>query len=190
MQKGKPLILTVDDNPQNIQLLGKLLSDNGYDVGIAQNGSQAMNFLKKDKPDLILLDIMMPGMDGYQVCEKIKTNISTRHIPIIFITAKTETSDIVKGFEAGCVDYVTKPFNSTELLARVKTHVEMKVLRGLIPICSKCKMVRNDEGFWSQIDAYIETHTDVLFTHSLCPDCLSDLYGDKDWFKRKYKPSE
>lgn len=188
MPTAKPLILTVDDNPQNLQLLGKLLSENGYDVGVALSGVQALNFVNNNNPDLILLDIMMPGIDGYDVCRTIKSNIKTRHIPIIFITAKTETDDIVKGFDAGGVDYVTKPFNTRELLARVKTHVEMKILKGLIPICSKCKMVRNDEGFWRQIDAYIETHADVLFTHSICPDCLHDLYGDKEWFKKKYKP--
>ena len=186
MIEGKPLVLVVDDNPQNLQLLGKILSENGYEVGVAQNGTQALKFLKKKPPDLILLDIMMAGMDGYEVCKKINEDMATRHIPVIFLTAKTETEDIVKGFEAGGVDYIQKPFNSAELLARVKTHVEIKVLRGLIPICSCCKRIRNDKGLWEQIDAYIEAHSEVLFSHGLCTTCMNELYGDKDWYKKRF----
>lgn len=181
----KPLILAVDDKSQNLQFLGKLLSDNGYEVGMAQNGVQALNFLRKNEPDLILLDIMMPEMDGYQVCERIKSDFSTRHIPVIFLTAKTDTQDVVKGFEMGGVDYVTKPFNSAELLARIKTHVEMKILRGLLPMCSQCKKIRDDKGFWKQVDAYLEAHSDVTFTHGICPGCLKSLYGDAPWYKKR-----
>lgn len=185
MSKHKALILAVDDKPQNLQFLGKLLSDNGYEVGMAQNGYQALNFVKKNDPDLILLDIMMPEMDGYDVCKSIKADFSTRHIPVIFITAKTDTDDVVKGFDAGGVDYVTKPFNSAELLARIRTHVEMKILRGLLPICSHCKKIRDDEGFWEQVDSYLEEHSQLTFTHGICPDCLESLYGDTDWYKKR-----
>jgi len=185
MNIRKPLILAVDDNPQNLQFLGKLLSDNGYEVGMGQNGLQALNFVKKNEPDLILLDIMMPEMDGYEVCRKLKADLGTRHIPIIFLTAKIDPSDIVKGFDAGGVDYVTKPFNSAELLARIRTHVEIKMLRGLLPICSKCKKIRDDEGFWKQVDSYIEEHSEIIFTHGICPDCLTELYGEKDWFRKR-----
>lgn len=185
MHPEKSLILAVDDKPQNLQFLGKLMADNGYDVGVAQNGHQALEFVKKNSPDLVLLDIMMPDMDGYEVCRQLKSNLSTRHIPIIFVTAKTDSEDIVKGFEAGSVDYVTKPFNSAELLARIATHIEIKILRGLLPICSQCKKIRDDEGFWKQVDNYIEAHSQVTFSHGICPDCMVDLYGDKKWFKRK-----
>lgn len=181
----KPLILAVDDKPQNLQFLGKLLSDNGYEVGMAQNGVQALNFLMKDEPDLILLDIMMPEMDGYEVCERIKSDFSTRHIPVIFLTAKTDTQDVVKGFEVGGVDYVVKPFNSAELLARIRTHVEMKILRGLLPMCSHRKKIRDDQGFWKQVDAYLEAHSQVTFTHGICPGCLDTLYGDAPWYKKR-----
>nr|NJM03058.1 response regulator [Desulfobacula sp.] len=185
MKTGKALVLVVDDNPRNLQLLGKLLSDNGYEVGMGQSGPQALTFVKKNEPDLILLDIMMPEMDGYEVCRQLKSDFATRHIPIIFLTAKTESADIVKGFEAGGVDYVTKPFNSAELLARIKTHVEIKILRGLLPICAKCKKIRDDEGFWKQVDTYIEEHSGATFTHGICPDCLTELYGEKDWFRKR-----
>jgi len=185
MENRKSLILAVDDKPQNLQFLGKLLSDNGYEVGMAQNGQQALNFVKKNEPDLILLDIMMPDIDGYEVCHKLKADFGTRHIPVIFLTAKTDADDIVKGFDAGGVDYVSKPFNSAELLARIKTHIEIRMLRGLLPMCSKCKKIRDDEGFWKQVDSYIEEHSPVTFTHGICPDCLTELYGEKDWFKKR-----
>ncbi|MCD4719462.1 MAG: response regulator [Desulfobacula sp.] len=185
MSKQKSLVLAVDDKPQNLQFLGKLLSDNGYEVGMAQNGEQTLSFVKKNEPDLILLDIMMPGMNGYEVCERLKKDFSARHIPIIFLTAKTDSEDIVKGFNVGGADYVTKPFNSAELLARIKTHIEIRTLRGLLPMCSKCKKIRNDEGFWKQVDSYIEEHSQITFTHGICPDCLIELYGDEDWFKKR-----
>jgi len=185
MTHQKALVLAVDDNPQNLQFLGKLLSDNGYEVGMAQNGQQALNFVKKNDPDLILMDIMMPGMDGYEVCERLKKDFSSQQIPIIFLTAMTESEDIIKGFEAGGVDYVTKPFNPAELLARIKTHIEVRILRGLLPMCSRCKKIRDDEGFWKQVDSYIEEHSQVTFAQGICPDCLVKLYGDKDWFKKK-----
>ena len=185
MAKQKNLILAVDDKPQNLQFLGKLLADNGYEVGLAQSGQQALNFVIKNEPDLILLDIMMPEMDGYDVCKRLKSDFGTRHIPIIFITAKTDTKDVVKGFEVGGVDYVTKPFNAAELLARIKTHIEMKILRGLLPICSGCKKIRDDNGFWKQVESYIEAHSELTFSHGICPDCAKALYGDSDWYKKR-----
>jgi DNA-binding response OmpR family regulator len=185
MSKQKTLILAVDDKPQNLQFLGKLLSDKGYEVGMAQNGLQVLSFVRKNEPDLILLDIMMPGMDGYEVCRQLKADFSARHIPVIFLTAKADSEDIVKGFDVGGVDYVIKPFNSSELLARIKTHIELKILRGLLPMCSKCKKIRDDKGFWKQVDSYIEDHSQITFTHGICPDCLTGLYGEKDWFKKK-----
>jgi len=185
MAKEKTLILAVDDKPQNLQFLGKLLSDNGYEVGLAESGQQALNFVIKNEPDLILLDIMMPEMDGYDVCKRLKSDFGIRHIPVIFITARADTQDVVKGFEAGGVDYVTKPFNSAELLARIKTHIEMKILRGLLPICSGCKKIRDDQGFWKEVESYIEAHSELTFSHGICPDCAHSLYSDADWYKKR-----
>ena len=153
---AKDLVLIVDDNPQNIQFLANILDTNGYEVGVAMSGAQALSFLRQDKPEIILLDVMMPEMDGYEVCERLKESSELKDIPVIFLTAKTSTDDLVKGFHAGGVDYVTKPFNSTELLVRMETHINLKkareeieTLRGLIPICSYCKKVRDDDGLWS-----------------------------------------
>ncbi|MFQ6044331.1 MAG: response regulator, partial [Candidatus Poribacteria bacterium] len=125
----KPLVFIVDDVAKNLQVLGTVLKEQSYRIAFATNGRQALENLKNIQPDLILLDVMMPEMDGYQVCQRLKEDDRTKEIPVIFLTAKTETEDIVKGFDLGAVDYVTKPFNSVELLARVRTHLELKRTR-------------------------------------------------------------
>lgn len=122
-------ILIVDDTPANIQTLSAILKEKGYQISVATNGRQALDVVSKVRPDLILLDVMMPEMDGFEACEKLKASMEWHDIPIIFLTAKTETSDIVRGFELGAVDYVGKPFNAHELLARVNTHLSMDRLR-------------------------------------------------------------
>ncbi|MCG8571832.1 MAG: response regulator [Spirochaetes bacterium] len=181
----KRRVLVVDDNFENLQMIGRILSENNYEVAVAKNGRQALDNVEKKEPDLVLLDVTMPDMDGFEVCRRIKDDIATRHIPIIFITSRNETEDIVKGFEAGAIDYVTKPFNTVELLVRIKTHIEMKILRGLIPICSSCKKIRNDQGYWDEIESFFTEHTDLLMSHSLCPDCMKKIYGNEEWITRE-----
>lgn len=190
VERKKLRILIVDDNLNNLQLLGKILTDNGYEVIVATSGAQALKNIEKKDPDLILLDIMMPDMDGFEVCKRLKANDITKHIPVIFITAKKETDDIVKGFEVGAIDYITKPFNTMELLVRVKTHIEMKILKGLMPICANCKKIRNDQGAWDEIEAFFNAHTDMMLSHSICPDCMKKIYGNEDWFKDYKKENE
>jgi adenylate cyclase len=116
-------ILIVEDTPANIQTLTATLKERGYQISVATNGRQALEVVARVQPDLILLDVMMPEMDGFETCRQLKASGQWRHIPIIFLTAKTDTADIVKGFELGAVDYVAKPFNAHELLARVNTHL-------------------------------------------------------------------
>ena len=122
-------ILIVDDTPANIQALAAILKNKGYQISAATNGKQALEVLARVQPDLILLDVMMPEMDGFETCRRLKEDERWRQIPVIFLTSKTETSDIVQGFELGAVDYVAKPFNTHELLARVNTHLTMDRLR-------------------------------------------------------------
>ena len=124
--QNKPLILVVDDTPQNIQVLGNILYNKGYNVAIASSGAGALQSVKNKTPDLILLDIQMPEMDGFEVCVILKSQFETKEIPVIFLTASTETENILKGFEVGAIDFITKPFNSAELLARISTHIELK----------------------------------------------------------------
>ena len=122
-------ILIVDDTPANIQILTGILKEKGYQLSIATNGKQALEVLERVRPDLILLDVMMPEMDGFETCRHVKNSESLRDIPIIFLTAKADTVDIVQGFEIGAVDYVPKPFQPHELLARIHTHLTMDQLR-------------------------------------------------------------
>lgn len=116
-------ILIVDDVPHNIQVLANILKEAGYQLGFAKDGKAALTHMESAKFDLILLDIMMPGIDGYEVCTKLKKDRRTRDIPVIFITALHGTESKTKGFELGAVDYITKPFDAQEVLARVKTHL-------------------------------------------------------------------
>jgi serine phosphatase RsbU (regulator of sigma subunit) len=122
-------ILIVDDTPANVQILAGLLKDKGYQLSVATNGQQALDLLERIRPDLILLDVMMPVMDGFETCRRLKSNAAWRDIPVIFLTSKSDTTDIVAGFEAGAVDYVAKPFNAHELLARINTHLTVDHLR-------------------------------------------------------------
>jgi len=121
-------ILVIEDEPANIQTLSTILKERGYNINIATNGRQGLEVLERIRPDLILLDIMMPEMDGFETCRRIKASTAWREIPIIFLTAKTDTADIVRGFELGALDYVAKPFNAHELLARVNTHLTLDYL--------------------------------------------------------------
>jgi PleD family two-component response regulator len=189
-------ILIVDDERFNIKILTEFLHED-YKIMAAKTGEQALKALQgTNLPDLILLDIMMPGIDGYEVCRIIKQDKKTSHIPIIFVTAISEAMDAARTFEIGAVDYITKPFNPVTVKARVKTHIqlndtmrnleaalkEVKRLNCLLPICSNCKKIRDDKGYWNQIESYIRDHLEVEFTHGICPGCSDELYGNEDWY--------
>jgi len=117
-------VLVVDDQPANLEVMRSILSDT-YMLAFAKNGEQALAAAQKHRPDLILLDVMMPGMDGYEVCRRLKDNPDTRHIPVIFVTALSESGDEAKGLDAGAVDYVTKPVSAPVVRARVATHIAL-----------------------------------------------------------------
>ena len=119
-------ILIVDDVPKNIQVVGNILLKENYQITYTQTGIQAISMANDNDFDLILLDVMMPNMDGYEVCKILKSSNKTKNIPVIFLTAKTDNESIIKGFEVGGVDFLTKPFNAKELLARVKTQLDLK----------------------------------------------------------------
>jgi two-component system sensor histidine kinase/response regulator len=123
------VVLVVDDVLNNVQIVGSILGAAGYQVVPATNGEQALRYARDPAPDLILLDVMMPDMDGFEVCRRLKSSPETSGIPIIFLTAVVDSEQVVKGLEMGAVDYVAKPFNRAELLARVRTHLELKFSR-------------------------------------------------------------
>lgn len=122
------VILIVDDNPANLGVLSDVLDDAGIDVLVAQDGESAIQKTSYDPPDLILLDVMMPGIDGFETCRQLKANLSTQNIPVIFMTALSDTVDKIKGFHLGAVDYITKPFEQEEVLIRVKHHLQVSNL--------------------------------------------------------------
>lgn len=126
MEDKNGMVLIVDDNMQNIQLLGTLIEEAGYNTAIATNGTEAINYIIKELPDLILLDIMMPEIDGFEVCAQIKKNDAAKRIPIIFLTALTGHEDKIRAFHAGAVDYIEKPFLQEEVIARINVHMKLK----------------------------------------------------------------
>jgi two-component system sensor histidine kinase/response regulator len=125
----KDKVLIVDDNPKNLQVVATLLAENNYQVEVALDGEVAIAWMDKMDFDIILLDVMMPGMSGFDVCEKIKSLHNRENIPVIFLTARHDVEGVTEGFKKGGVDYITKPFNHQELLARISTHVELKKSR-------------------------------------------------------------
>jgi len=154
-------ILIVDDNLKNLQITAKILKDKGFAISLAQSGQSALTQIEQQKPDLILLDIMMPGMDGFEVCIILKENKETKDIPVIFLTAKTETEDIVRGFELGGADYITKPFNKDELFARVNNHIQLKRIRDLLKK-DIAKICNSDKG----LERLISDLTDIVYSNN------------------------
>ncbi|AUX40076.1 hypothetical protein SOCE26_014720 [Sorangium cellulosum] len=126
-------MLIVDDNPVNLGVISKALTDANIDVAVATDGEMALRVISRDEPDLVLLDVMMPRIDGFETCRRLKANPATAGIPVIFMTSRNEASAMVEGFEAGAVDYVTKPFSGGELIARVRTQLSLRrVTRALL----------------------------------------------------------
>ncbi len=191
-----PDILVVDDSEINRDVVAELITSS-FDCCIRQagNGVEALEMILSSVPDLVLLDVNMPGMDGYQVCRAIRANQHTAEVPVIFLTGQRDSEFIVSGFEAGGSDYVLKPYESRELLARVHVHLELKRqrdelkrrnseleatiarvkrLEGIIPICMYCKKIRNDDTMWQRFEQYIGEHLDAQFSHGVCPDCYEE----------------
>jgi len=198
MTRATAKILIVDDTPANIQILDEVLQAE-FDVYFALNGNEALQKIESLQPDLILLDIMMPIMDGFEVCRNLKAKDKFKNIPIIFITALGQPEEESQGLKLGAADYITKPFNPDLVLLRVRNHLELKnqrdileqrnqelekalaeikVLKGIIPICAHCKKIRDDQGYWNQLEVYITEHSDAMFSHGICPACMKELYPD------------
>ena len=135
-RKSKESILMVDDNATNLQVLSQTLSGRGYRLLVAKNGESALAVTAKTLPDLILLDIMMPGIDGFEVCRRLKADPAHHDIPVIFLSALGQTEDKVKGLKLGAVDYITKPFQPEEVIARVDTHLTLRCLQQQLEVAN------------------------------------------------------
>jgi DNA-binding response OmpR family regulator len=169
----------------------------GYEVIVTEDGVQALEVLRQpDAPSLAILDWMMPGMDGAEVCLKARETKADKSLYIILLTAKGRKEDIVEGLTAGADDYIVKPFDRSELKARMNAGerilrlqaelaarvkelelalANVKLLQGLLPICCYCKKIRNDQNYWEQVDSYISDHSEAQFTHGICPECRDNI---------------
>ncbi|HKI60045.1 MAG TPA: response regulator [Mariprofundaceae bacterium] len=185
-------VLIVDDTPIQLKIAISIMENHGLSVSVASNGREAFKSIEKERPDLILLDIIMPGIDGFEVCSTLKRDPKYADIPILFLTAQTDEENIMTAFQAGAADYVTKPVNPPELLARVHTHLELantifelrgaleevKRLSGLLRICAYCKSIEH-ESIWVQLEDYLATNSDARLTHCICPTCMEQqLQGE------------
>ena len=240
-QEESAKILIVEDSPTQAIQLQSLLEGNGYKVSVETNGADAISNLNEHIPDLIISDIVMPEMDGYELCRKIKEDDHLKGIPIVLLTQLMEPEDIIKGLDSGADNFVTKPYDAKLLLSqieyiivnksmRISPRTEMGIevffagkkyfinsdrmqmldllfstyqsnlqqkrelertneklkealdtidtLHGILPICANCKKIRDDKGAWSQVESYISRHSDVRFSHSICPECAKKLYPE------------
>jgi DNA-binding response OmpR family regulator len=187
-------ILIAEDDAVSRRRLEATLQKWGYEVLAVEDGLAAWEVLQGEMPPpLAILDWMMPGMDGIEVCRKVRERSPSRPLYIIVLTARGSREDVVAGLQAGGDDYVTKPFDREELHARVRVGLRVlqlqmnlaarvreleealasvKQLQGLLPICSYCKKIRDDQNYWQQVEGYISEHSEAVFSHGICPDCF------------------
>jgi DNA-binding response OmpR family regulator len=203
-------VLIADDDAASRLLLRAALSGWGFAIVEAVEGGEALRVLQEpDPPDIVVLDWIMPGVDGLDVCRRIRMARPTGSTYIILVTARGGVESVLQGLEAGADDYIAKPFDPRELRARLHAGVRIvelqkallerfheleealkrvKQLQGLLPICSYCKKIRNDRNYWEQVDAYVGSHSEVQFSHGVCPDCYEvhlkpqlERIGDADF---------
>jgi len=190
-------ILIAEDDPVSRRVLEAALEKDGHEIRSVVDGARAWEALEPpDAPRLAILDWMMAGMDGTEICRRLRAAPSPRPTYVILLTARGRKEDVLAGLEAGADDYVTKPFDHDELRARVRVGARVldlqgalaarvaeleealarvRQLRGLLPICSYCKKVRDDRNYWQQVEHYVSEHSDARFSHSICPDCLERI---------------
>jgi sigma-B regulation protein RsbU (phosphoserine phosphatase) len=198
-------ILIADDDAVTRKLLDATLRRHGWDVITTKDGKDGLRAFQelkgKDAPALAILEWMMPGMEGIELCRRLRATPGFESVYVILLTSRSDTMDLAKGLAAGANDYMAKPFDPQELDARVRVGQRMvmlqqrlnmrvaeleqalahvKRLQGLLPICSYCKKVRNEANYWEQVDSYLSTHSDLDFTHGICPTCSDKMMKQLD----------
>ena len=170
-------VLIVDDVVENIQVAMNMLKEENYEFSFAKNGQDALDIMQKNSFDLVLLDIMMPGIDGYEVCRSMKENERLIDIPVIFLTAKADTDSMAKGFEVGGLDYIVKPFHANELLSRVKTHLELYKSKMILKennLSLQVKMDMQEKRILSELE---ENQKEMIFVLTEMIESVSDETG-------------
>jgi two-component system response regulator VanR len=239
-------ILIVEDSVTQAQKLQFILEEEHFAVHVVENGKKAFEYMETEIPTIIISDVLMPEMNGFELCAQVKKDSRFKNIPVILLTTLSDPQDIIKGLENGADNFITKPYERDYLLSRIEyilsnqklrqdvrrrtsemgleiffsgrkyfitsekmqivdlllstyeaviqKNIELerlnkelktandniRILKGLIPICANCKKVRNDDGFWEQVEVYIREHSEADFSHSICPTCLEELYPDID----------
>jgi sigma-B regulation protein RsbU (phosphoserine phosphatase) len=192
-------ILIAEDDPVSRKMLERILSKDENEVTAVENGVQALAALEKETPDMLITDWMMPDLDGLELSGRVRALDLPNYVYIILLTALTDKQRIIQGLDAGADDYITKPYDRTELLARVRAGkrvidlekslrqrnrelsdalAQVKQLKGLLPICMFCKKIRKDDNYWQQVEEYVADHTEADFSHSICPECLEEHYPE------------
>ena len=184
-------LLLVDDEPVNLRVLSNFLADENFALTVSSSGPQALSLIEEQVFDLVILDVMMPVMSGFEVCQRIRQDHPKEKLPVLMLSALERVEERVAGLAHGANDYLSKPVVKGELLSRVRTHLELLEahrrseeevvsLRGLLPICMTCKKVRDDGGYWEDIEHYISQHSEADFTHGLCPSCADEAFAELD----------
>ena len=192
-------ILVVDDEEPVLHYLSKRLQKHNYHVETCLSGEEALEKTKTGNFDLVILDIVLPGINGYEVCRRLKSEGKTSGAMVLMLSVKTSLEEKLEGYQVEADDYITKPYEPEELLAKVRILVRLKralderdrlireleeaagkirTLCGLLPICASCKRIRNDRGDWQRIEDFVQQHCPAEFSHSICPDCFSKLYAE------------
>jgi len=174
-------ILIVDDDSTTRLVLGATLSRLGHEVLTAEDGTSAWAIIREQPIEVLLTDWNMPGMNGLELCRQVRAAPGTKYTYVILLTVLDGREYFLKGMEAGADDFITKPWDEQQLAARLRVaerllHLqsEVTVLSGLLPICSYCKSIRDDQNYWQQLEAYVSTRTDARFSHSICPKCYKE----------------
>jgi sigma-B regulation protein RsbU (phosphoserine phosphatase) len=192
-------ILVAEDEPVSRLMLARLLQSLDHEVLTADDGMSAWTLMQSAQPQLAIVDWLMPGLDGPELCRRVRAHPPSSRMYLILLTSRGEQADVVTGLGAGADDYLVKPFDREELGARIRaaervitlqellasrvTELEtaladVRLLAGLVPICAYCKSVRSDQDYWQQIDSYLAERTAVEFTHGVCPTCMAKVIGE------------
>ena len=202
MYTSRVHVLIAEDDRVTGEILARTLQRWNYATTVVSDGAQAWEQLRTaNAPTLAILDWMMPGLDGTEVCRKVRADLPLANMYLLLVTARESRGDVIAGLDAGADDYIIKPFDPDELRARVAVGVRVlalqqklaervaelqtalsnvKQLRGLLPICSYCKRIRGDDQYWQQVEGYIAEHSDAQFSHGICPSCYESISAQLD----------